>query len=197
MANKFCYEYEKIENYDIAKKENFKSWQCHHRLETHTSDGIKRRIQITRAELIALDVYYNRPASELILLRLEDHTRIHATDRPCSESQKLKTSEKLMGHKVSEETRRKISKKLKGVPLSEETKKKISESTKGGNRTSFKKGQKKSEEMIKKQKETSRKNMAIKTAIYNKSYKNIMTWNEFQTFFRMNKREILSTGNAI
>ena len=33
--NKYCLEYEKIENYDKAKSENFDDWIVHHRLETH------------------------------------------------------------------------------------------------------------------------------------------------------------------
>lgn len=40
----YCKEPEKIENYQKAKKDNFKGWECHHRLETHTSDGERRLI---------------------------------------------------------------------------------------------------------------------------------------------------------
>ena len=34
-----CEDISRIENYDLVKKDNFKGWQIHHRLETHTSDG--------------------------------------------------------------------------------------------------------------------------------------------------------------
>lgn len=30
-----CKDYENIENYEKAKADNFKNWECHHRLETH------------------------------------------------------------------------------------------------------------------------------------------------------------------
>ena len=38
---RYCKDYENIENYELAKKDNFKGWVIHHRLETHTSDGEK------------------------------------------------------------------------------------------------------------------------------------------------------------
>lgn len=68
---------EKIENYEKAKSENFKGWCRHHRLETHTSEGIRRNIDITPQELKALGMYYNRPASELIYMRNGEHTTLH------------------------------------------------------------------------------------------------------------------------
>lgn len=68
---------QEIENYNSAKAECFNGWQRHHRLETHTSDGEKRIIQLSREELIALDMYYNRPPEELIWLKCSDHTKIH------------------------------------------------------------------------------------------------------------------------
>ena len=36
---KYCDEIENVENYDLAKADNFEDWNCHHRLETHNSDG--------------------------------------------------------------------------------------------------------------------------------------------------------------
>lgn len=38
----YCDDIENIENYEAAKRDNFKGWNCHHRLETHNSDGGKR-----------------------------------------------------------------------------------------------------------------------------------------------------------
>lgn len=29
----YCKEYQKIENYELTKADNFKGWHCHHRLE--------------------------------------------------------------------------------------------------------------------------------------------------------------------
>lgn len=70
-------EWEQIENYELAKESNFKGWHIHHRLETHNSDGEKRLVNISREELIALDMYYNRPASELIFLTASEHIKLH------------------------------------------------------------------------------------------------------------------------
>ena len=67
----------RIENYQNAKAEGFKDWVRHHRLETHNSDGVKRVVDITVEELIALDMYYNRPAEELIYMRNAEHTKLH------------------------------------------------------------------------------------------------------------------------
>lgn len=188
MAQVFCKNLKSVENYEIAKKENFRKWQIHHRLETHNSDGEKRIVQITKAELVALDMYYNRPAEELIYLRLAEHTRIHSKGHKVFESQKVKTSMALKGHKVTEETRNKISQKLKGCKISEETKLKISLKLKGGNKTSFQKGHKNTEEQIKKQIKTAKKSMQIRVELYKAKYKDIMTWNEFQNFYKQYKK---------
>ena len=114
---KFCKDYENIENYEKAKKDNFKGWDCHHRLETHTSDGERRLVDIPKAELKALNMYYNRPASELIFLTTSEHSSLR---------------------KVSDLTREKLSAAGKGRPawnkgkkMSEEFCRKNSESHKG------------------------------------------------------------------
>ena len=117
----YCKDYENIENYEKAKAVNFKGWCIHHRLETHTSDGERRLVDISAAELIALGIYYNRPASELIFLTESEHSSLH---------------------KPSEETKKKMYKAKKGKYLgennsfygkhhSEESKKKMSEANKG------------------------------------------------------------------
>lgn len=82
----FCIpeEWEQIENYELAKKDNFDGWHIHHRLETHNSDGQRRLVNISKAELIALDMYYNRPASELVFLTRPEHTKLHRTKQHCS-----------------------------------------------------------------------------------------------------------------
>ena len=66
-------EYELIENYELAKADNFKDWDCHHRLELHTDGSLR----FTRESLKKLDLYLNRPASELIFLTHSEHARIH------------------------------------------------------------------------------------------------------------------------
>ena len=123
----YCKDYENIENYDKAKADNFKGWHCHHRLETHTSDGGRRPVDISVAELQALGMYYNRPAEELIFLPRSEHNAFNK-GRPGPNK----------GKKFSEEARRKMAEAKKGKPspnkgkcFSEEAKKKMSESHKG------------------------------------------------------------------
>ena len=110
---KYCKDYENIENYDKAKKDNFKGWHCHHRLETHNSDGERRLVDISQEELKALEMYYDRPANELIFLTSREHNAYRK------------------GRHLSEEHKKKVSEALEGKPKSEEHKKKISEAQKG------------------------------------------------------------------
>lgn len=70
-----------IENYEKAKVDNFVGWARHHRLETHNSDGEKRLIDLTVYELKALDMYYNRPADELIWLKAGVHRTVHGSTK--------------------------------------------------------------------------------------------------------------------
>ena len=120
----YCKDYENIENYQKAKADNFKGWHCHHRLETHNSDGERRDVNIGYKELKALGLYYNRPAEELIFLTSREHNAFKK------------------GKHLSEETKRKIGEANKGKqagekhPMygkhhTEETKKKMREARKG------------------------------------------------------------------
>lgn len=130
----FCRNPELIENYDKAMADTTQTWQCHHRLETHNSDGERRSVDITSEELKALDMYYNRPAEELIFLTINEHSSLHSKTRVCSAETRKKMSESMKGKHHSEETRKKISEAQKGKkrgPFSEEHKKKMSESMKG------------------------------------------------------------------
>ena len=77
VYKQYCKDYENIENYEKAKADDFKNWEVHHRLETHTSDGERRLVDISAAELQALDMYYNRPASELIFMKHSEHSSLH------------------------------------------------------------------------------------------------------------------------
>ena len=122
---RFCKDYKNIENYQKAKADNFKGWDCHHRLETHNSDGERRQIDITVAELKALGMYYNRPANELIFLRKSEHTAL----RKVSSGTRKKLSD--IRKNISEETRKKLSMANKGHPVSEETRNKIGTANKG------------------------------------------------------------------
>jgi hypothetical protein len=73
----YCINLEEVENYNLAKKDNFKGWDIHHRLETYNSDGERRSVDITRKELMKLGMYYNRPASELIFIKHKEHVSLH------------------------------------------------------------------------------------------------------------------------
>lgn len=141
---KYCKDYENIENYEKALADNFVGWDCHHRLETHTSDGERRLVDITVVELQALDMYYNRPAEELIFLRKGEHTSL----RKVSDSTRKKMREARKGKHLgkdnpfyekhhTEESKKKISeaaegnKHALGCKHSEEARKKLSEANKG------------------------------------------------------------------
>lgn len=116
-----CEDISKIENYEAAKRNNFKGWDCHHRLETHTSDGERRLVDLFAEELTALGMYYHRPADELIFLTKSEHSILHQKGKKVSEETKYKMSESKKGKNNS----------MYGKKLSEETKNKISEAHKG------------------------------------------------------------------
>lgn len=143
----FCKDFTKIENYEKAVNDMSQTWACHHRLETHTSDGEKRLVDIARKELIALGMYFDRPAEELIFLTKVEHAKLHRKGKQHSEETKKKISEAREGKKrepFSEEWKRKLSEAHKGKHwrrklsetreghlVSEETRKKMSEAKKG------------------------------------------------------------------
>lgn len=154
MYNKrFCKEPEKIENYEKAKAGNFVGWECHHRLETHTSDGERRLVDITVAELKALGMYFDRPPEELIFLTKVEHASLLNKGKKFSEEHKKKISEAkknmsdetryklcianigeknpMYGKKHSAETKIKMSEVRKGKPKSIEHINKIAEANKG------------------------------------------------------------------
>ena len=122
---KFCKDYQNIENYEKAKADNFKNWEVHHRLETHNSDGERRLVDITADELKALDMYYNRPADELIFLTRSEHNSLHKKGKHHSEEARRKMAESAKGKKMSEESKKKNSEAHTGKKHSEESKKKI------------------------------------------------------------------------
>ena len=155
---KFCKSPENIENYEKAKADNFKGWDCHHRLETHNSDGKRRDVDISVEELISIGMYFDRPAYELVFLPSSEHISLHKKGKTYfkgkhhTEEAKKKISEAQKGEnnsmhgkspwnkgkKMSEEYCRKNSESHKGKPspnkgkhLSAEIKNKISDTLKG------------------------------------------------------------------
>lgn len=123
-SNCLCRTPELIENYDKAIADTTQTWQCHHRLETHTSDEERRLVDISKAELIALGMYYDRPPEELIFLTLAEHQRLHNE----SEEWKRKVSEALKGKPTWNKGTHESG--MKGKRHSEETKRKMSEARK-------------------------------------------------------------------
>ena len=118
---RYCKDYENIENYEKALADNFKNWEVHHRLETHNSDGERRLVDITADELLALGMYWYRPASELIFMKHSEHQFLHHKGKQKSEEtkNKLRTAnigEKnpMYGKKHSDAAKKKMSEKAKG-----------------------------------------------------------------------------------
>lgn len=76
----YCRTPELIENYDLAISDKTQMWVCHHRLESHFSNGELRPngCFLSKKELIALEMYYDRPASELIFMPKTEHRKLHS-----------------------------------------------------------------------------------------------------------------------
>lgn len=144
---KYCREpLEQIENFKAAEAEKFVNWVVHHRAEILPCGNFSVN------DLKCHNLYFGRPASELIFMRDHDHRSMHkaGANHPFfgkhrSEESRQKISESLKGrpsHKkgkrIPEEVKHKISESLKGKPgwlkgkhHSEETRKKLSEALKG------------------------------------------------------------------
>lgn len=85
----------KIENYSHAVADNFIGWAIHHRLELNDDGTVNK----PRETLILENLYYCRPADELIFLTSSDHVKLHLkakhSNKPpvkASESTKQKQS---------------------------------------------------------------------------------------------------------
>lgn len=154
-------EQEMIENYDLARADNFKGWDCHHRLELHPDGSIR----FTRKSLIDLDLYYDRPARELIYIKHREHWTLHGRSVALSEEVRRRISKSCKGRKawnagmkgmhLSAETKLKLSKAAKGRTHTEETRENISKSLKG--RISPMKGKRLAEETKRKMSVAARK----------------------------------------
>lgn len=150
MKKNYCRKGEEynIENYELAKADGFRGWTIHHRLEL-TLDG---EFAHRRADLIRMEMYFNRPYFELIYLKACDHSKLHASKSCHPNTGKHRTEETInriricnTGKVFSEEHRRNISKakcgckawnkgipsKFRGVNLSDDVKKKMSDVAKG------------------------------------------------------------------
>ena len=138
----FCSEpLELVENYQQALAEGFKGWCMHHKLEIQPDGTI-----VSMQELKDKNLYYGRPANELVFMRNGEHMTLHNNNRSYDTRKKLseasknrvfskdtceKISNALKDRIVPEITRQKMSEARKGKHRSEETRKKISNKLKG------------------------------------------------------------------
>ena len=100
-SKKFCCDdISLIENYNLAINDKSQTYACHHRLE------IQGDKLISKQELINQNLYYNRPASELIFLTKSDYQSLHMKGFPKSEDhrKKLSIAHKGSHHQHSQET---------------------------------------------------------------------------------------------
>ena len=114
---KYCKDYENIENYEKALADNFIGWECHH----------KRGANITQKELIALGQYYNISSDELVFLTTAEHNQFHHIGRHHTEESKKRIGAASKGRRHTEEARKKMSDAAKGKHKTKEHKKKIAE----------------------------------------------------------------------
>ena len=122
---KFCSDpLDKIEHYEEALAEGFKGWCIHHRLE------IQQDKRVSRQELKSNGLYFNRPASELVFMKVGEHHSLHNKGNNHSEEHRQKLSAALKGKHYTEKTRRKMSEAHKGKTISDETRLKMSEAHK-------------------------------------------------------------------
>ena len=119
---------DQIENYQQAQAEGFKGWCIHHRREIQPDGTI-----VSMQELKDQNLYYGRPASELIFMRKQEHHSLHNKGMNLSEEHRQKLSEAKKGEHNpnfgkhhSEDHRQKISEALKGKHHSEERRQKNS-----------------------------------------------------------------------
>lgn len=122
-----------IENYELAVNDKIQVWHCHHRMELN-EDG---SVRFTMSELKELGLYYNRPASDLILLSPSEHHHLHSRlhnnamyGKTHSDEVKLKCGVNNIGKKHTEEWKRNHSKQLMNHSVSDDTRKKMSEARK-------------------------------------------------------------------
>ena len=84
--SRYCKDFKLIENYELAKADNFKGWVCHHRLEN----------MFTAEELQKMNLYFNVKPGELIFIKREDHSanpHLHIGCKKAKASKALKISQ--------------------------------------------------------------------------------------------------------
>ena len=126
QAQKYCYNYTAIENYNEAVSDNTQVWHLHHKKEIEECKN--------RSQLIQDGLYYDRPPEELIFLTSNEHRKLHNIFFGQSDNSFYKRpeyrnrmSEAKKGIVFSDEHKRRISESNKGRIVTEETKRKIRE----------------------------------------------------------------------
>src|SRR5574344_153204 len=85
---KYCKDYQNIQNYEDAVKSPLK-YDLHHRCEIFESKSIR--------DLKEENLYYNRPPEELIFLEHRDHMSLHNKGKFVSTDTRKKMSEAQKG----------------------------------------------------------------------------------------------------
>ena len=93
VKNYCCEDLSLIENYEQALNDKTQTYVCHHKLEIE--------LGLSRAELIAAELYWNRPASELIFLTRAEHARVHREGKHHTKETTAKQSKALKGKNSS------------------------------------------------------------------------------------------------
>lgn len=101
----YCKDYQNIENFMEAYKDLSETWHCHHKLEIHDD------YENSKEDLINMNLYYNRPASELIFLRASDHISLHLKGKKPKNLETLRINN--TGRKNSEESKQQMSESAK------------------------------------------------------------------------------------
>lgn len=107
-----------IKNYDKAVNDTTEIWECHHINEW----------TFTKYELIQMNMYYNRPANELIFLTKSEHCKIHRNHCAGETQRNLRNSLTNKGRPSSFKGHKS---KYKGCERSDSIKKAISKSCTG------------------------------------------------------------------
>lgn len=125
-AKRYCCEsISNIENFEIAMSDRHNRWVCHHRLELIKTGGV---IDLSMQDLKDFNIYFNRPADELIFLSASEHAKLHFTGKPRSQEVRDKISKTSTGkpHPFSDEAKEHMRQCIRSRAISNETRLKCS-----------------------------------------------------------------------
>lgn len=88
-----------IENYEKAISDMSSLWHCHHKAEIEKNK--------TKQQLIDEDLYYHRPAKELIFLTSKDHLSLHQSGK----------RNNFFGHHHTDDAKNRISRKISKIMI--------------------------------------------------------------------------------